>query len=299
VVRSSYVRSVLALLALLVPALAHAQTPDDCRMEALAPLFVSPASGAPNAAIDAPIVVRYGAGYFDPLTGPGEPPSTLFRLVACGVCGSPCDVASGTAVPGLVQTQGDDLLFLPDGGLTTSTQYAGEAMGIDGVLDFSFCSGTGHDTQPPSAVALTADPTSTRVGALPCLPDGGYRVGVYFPPASDDGPPGSIEYLLFQTRGAGIDAPVLVDRFRNFQTDRITLSYLLSNEAAATLVCVQVVTIDGAGHATVPDGDRCFDPVGRTSFQGCAAQPGRAASGAMALAVGLIGIVIARRRRRR
>lgn len=293
----SLVCALLVALALVAPAKICAQTPEDCRTEARAPLFVFPASGAPNASIDAPVVVRYGAGYFDPITGPGDPPSTLFQLVSCGFCGSPCDLTTGTPVPGLVQTQGDDLIFLPDGGFATSTQYAGEAMGIDGVLDFSFCTGTQGDSSPPTGVALTDDPSSTQVGPLTCLPDGGYRVGVYFPPATDDGPPGSIEYLLFETRGAGIDAPVLVDRYRNFQTDRITMSFLLSHEAASELVCLQVVTVDGAGHATVPDGDRCFDPTGRTTFQGCAASPSHRGSGVLGLGLGITMLWLARRRR--
>lgn len=285
----------LAVALVWAPALAYAQDPMDCHTDPRAPLEVSPASGAPNASLDAPILVRYGAGYFGP-DGPGDPPSTLFQLVQCGVCGSPCDVGSGTAVPGLVQTQGDDLIFLPDGGLTGFTQYAGHASGVDAELDFTFCSGGGRDTQPPTGAALS-EPSSVQVGSMSCLADGGYRIQVYFPPASDDGPPGSIEYLLFQTRGSGIDAPTLVNRVRNFQTDRITMAYLLPNAEAGTPICLQVVTVDGAGHATVPEGDRCFDPVGRVTFQGCSVTPG-AGHGLTVLGLGWIVAMIARRRRR-
>lgn len=270
--RRSLARTLAIALLLAAPAAAHAQDPEDCRTDPRAPLEVSPASGAGGASLDAPVLVRYGAGYFDPITGPGDPPSTLFDLVECGDCGAVCDVTSGTPVSGLVQTQGDELIFLPDGGLTAFTQYAGRAIGVDGELEFSFCTGGGRDTMAPGR-AVMGEPSSARVGGMSCLPDGGYRIQVYFPPATDDGPPGSIEYLLFQTRGRGIDAPTLVDRVRNFQTDRITMSFLLSNEAANAPICMQVVTVDGNGHATVPDGDRCFDPVGHVTFQGCSASP--------------------------
>lgn len=296
-VARTFARSLLSALALTaMPIVASAQTPEDCHTDPRGPLEVSPASGAPNASLDAPVLVRYGAGYFGP-DGPGDPPSTLFQLVECGVCGSPCDLSSGMGVPGLVQTQGDFLLFLPDGGLSPSTQYAGHATGVDAELEFTFCSsGAGRDTMPPTA-AIMGEPSSVEVGSVTCLPDGGYRVQVYFPPATDDGPPGSIEYLLFQTRGDGIDAPVLVDRYRNFQTDRITMSFLLSHEGARTPICLQVVTIDGNGHATVPEGDRCFDPVGHVTFQGCAAIPGGRASAMIGL-VGIAALALARRRRR-
>ena len=143
------------------------------------------------------------------------------------------------------------------------------------------------------------EPSAVHIAGVACLPEGGYRVQVYFPPASDDGPPGSIEYLLFQTHGRDIDAPVLVDRVRNFRTDRITMSFLLSNQAASVPICLQVVTVDGAGHATVPAGDRCFDPVGHITFQGCGVAAGaRGGGGPLALAVMIVALRAARRRRR-
>ncbi len=279
---------------------ARAQVPEqECATDPLRPLEVSPASGAVNASIDAPVVVRYAAGYFGP-DGPGDPPSMLFQLVTCGSCGASCALEDGMGVSGLVQTQGDSLLFLPDGGLTTQTAYVGRAIGVDGELDFSFCTGSSRDAIAPSPVVL-AEPTSAAVGSLPCLPEGGYRIGAFFQPATDDGPPGSIEYLLFQTRGEGIDAPVLVDRVRNFQTDggNITMSFLLPGSGAVTPICLQVVTIDGAGHASVPDGDRCFDPVGRVTFQGCAAGTRESRSAGVAALVVLAALVLRRARRPR
>ncbi len=268
----------------------------DCRTDPRGPIEVSPASGANAASLDAPVLVRYGAGYFGP-DGPGDPPSTLFQLVTCGDCSTSCDVTTGTAVPGLVQTAGDDLLFLPDGGFSAQTRYAGHVTGIDNELDFNFCTGSRPDTAPPSA-AIMGEPTSAHIGAVACLPSGGYRIQVYFPPASDDGPPGSIEYLLFQTRGHDISAPVLVDRVRNFQTDRITMSFLIADADVGAPICLQVVTVDGDGHATVPVGDRCFDPVGHVTFQGCATSPSRRGNGLLGLAsIGAL-VLVARRRKR-
>ena len=285
--------ALLVAFALVATVPASAQTVQDCHVDRRVPLTVSPASGAPNTSLNAPVLVRYAAGYFGP-DGPGEPPSTLFRMVACARCGSPCDLTTGMQVPGLVQTQGDVLVFQPDGGLLSpSTQYVGRALGADGQLDFRFCTGSGRDTQPPSAAGI-GTPTSTHVSGLSCLADG-YRIAVYFTPSTDDGPPGSIEYLLFETRGEGIDAPVLVDRVRNFSAERITMSFLLASAGAATPVCLQVVTVDGAGHASVPEGDRCFDPIGRTTFQGCAA--GGRGSLAMAGAFVVAALALARRRR--
>jgi hypothetical protein len=288
-----FARWLLVTLVVATPLVAHAQgTTSDCHVDPMAPLTVSPSNSATNTSLNAPVIVRYGPGYFDPQIGPGDAPSTLFRMVACGnSCASVCDVTGGTEVPGLVQTQGDDLIFVPDSELSPMTLYAGHATGLDGELDFQFCTGTSRDTQPPSAVAI-ASVSSTPV-SVSCLASG-YRIGVTVPSATDDGPLGSIEYLLFQTRGYGVDAPMLVDRFRNVRADRITLAFLLPSEASRTPICLQVVTVDGAGHASIPNGERCFDPVGRTTFQGCAVG-GR--SSALAVAVGIC-LALCRRRRR-
>jgi hypothetical protein len=268
---------------------AHAQvTTSDCHVDMMQPLTVSPSAGSTGAPLNAPVIVRYAAGYFDPMTGPGEPPSSLFRLVSCGTtCGALCDVTSGTEVPGLVQTQGDDLIFVPDDEFGSHTVFAGRATGLDGELDFSFCTGSGRDTSPPTAVPI-ASVTSTHVTGLSCLDDG-YRIGVTAPLATDDGPAGSIEYLLFETRGQGIDEPTLVDRFRP-SSPRVTLAFLLPSEAARTPICLQIVTVDGAGHAGIPNGEQCFDPVGRTTFVGCSAggRGGSAAGAALACAAILL-----------
>lgn len=291
----------LFVIALTVPAAAQDR---DCVSEPRAPIEVTPASGGGEPVpFDAPILVRYGAGYFGP-DGPGDPPSSLFTLVSCGRCGVSCSVDDEPPIPGLVQTQGDVLVFLPDGGLEPNTQYRGRATGVDDFLPFDFCTGTesAADLAMPVIGAFGA-PTSTPVApnVLSCLPDGGYRIAVFFGPATYDGPRGSIEYLLYQTRGQGIDEPRLVDRIRNFPGDRITMTFLLGPGEARTPVCYQVVVVDGLGHATLPEGDACIDPLARVSFQGaCAASPGAGSagsSGGAAAILAMVALVFARRRR--
>ncbi len=273
----------------------------DCLSEPRAPIEVTPASGGGEAVpFDAPVSVRYGAGYFGP-DGPGDAPSSLFTLVSCGPCGTFCSVDDEAPVPGLVQTHGDVLVFLPDGGFDRNAQYRGRATGVDDFLLFDFCTNSlsSADLAMP-VVGGFATPTSTQVGAnvLSCLPDGGYRIGVFFTPATYDGPRGSIEYLLYQTRGEGVDEPRLVDRIRNFPGDRITMTFLLTPAEARTPVCYQIVVLDGLGRATLPQGDACIDPLAQVSFQGaCTASPGRSSGGAAAALVAGLALLLVRRRR--
>jgi MYXO-CTERM domain-containing protein len=291
---------VLAIAICAMASPAAAQEPD-CAMEPRAPIEVTPASGGGELVpFDAPITVRYGAGYFGP-DGPGDPPSSLFTLVACGACGRSCSVDDEPPVPGLVQTQGDVLVFLADGGLEPDTQYRGRATGVDDILTFDFC--TGDETSAGLDLPVIGDfgpPTSAAVApnTLSCLPDGGYRIAVFFDRATYAGPRGSIEYLLFQTRGQGIDEPRLVDRIRNFAGDRITMTFLLGPSEVRTPVCYQVVVLDGLGHATLPQGDGCIDPLARVSFQGaCAASPGGSSPGGAAALLTILALALVRRRR--
>jgi hypothetical protein len=299
-------RFALRSLLVLVLALAarHAAAQDhDCVSEPRAPIEVTPASGASAIPVDAPVMVRYSAGYFGP-DGPGDPPSSLFTLVACsGGCGHTCSVDDETPISGLVQTQGDFLVFLPDTDLAPGTQYSGRATGVDDILPFAFCTGSGTSSAlGMPVIGAFSGPRSTPVGAnvLSCLPDGGYRIAIVFQPAAYDGPRGSVEYLLFQTRGVGVDEPRLVARQRNFSGDQITMTFLLGPGEARTPVCYQVVVLDGLGGATLPVGDACIDPLARVTFQGaCSASLGRGAgsSGAL-LGFLLVGVCLLARRRR-
>jgi MYXO-CTERM domain-containing protein len=291
----------LTAIALVASPAFSASAQEDCMTEPRAPIEVTPASGGGQPVpFDSTVSVRYAAGYFGP-DGPGDPPSSLFTLVACGRCGVACSVDDEPPIPGLVQTQGDVLVFLPDGGLAPNTQYRGRATGVDDILPFDFCTSSASiDSLGLPVIGTFGAPTSTPVApnVLSCLPDGGYRIAVFFEPATYDGPRGSIEYLLFQTRGTGVDEPRLVDRLRNFSGDRITMTFLLSPAEARTPVCYQVVVLDGLGHATLPVGDGCIDPLARVTFQGaCSASPGRSTPGGAAVLLSIVALALVRRRR--
>lgn len=260
------------------------------------PMTVTPSDGAPGVTLDAPVFVDYAEGYFGP-DGPGEDPTTLITLEQCGACTAFCSPGSGTPVTGLVQVHGDRLYFVPDVPLAENTQYLGTATGIETSLDFSFCTGRGFDSEPP-VLDGAPRPSSTRVGPQCNLPDGGYRLAVSFAPATDDGPPGSIEYLLYLSRGDSVDAPVVVSRARNYASADITLGVLLSPEATRTPICLTLAASDGVGNVTVADQSQCFDPITRTTFSGaCNAQPGRPRGWGVLGLVGLVGLLLSMRRR--
>lgn len=225
---------------------------------------MTPSDSAPAVTLDAPIYVEYSPGYFGP-DGPGDDPTTLIRLEACGACGTEC--FPGTPVSGLVQVHGDRLYFLPDEPLREGTQYRGHANGLEVELDFGFCTGRSFDRSPPR-LGGSLRSSSTRVDAQCDLPDGGYRLAISFAPATDDGPPGSIEYLLYLSRGAGIDAPRVVARTRNYASEEITLGVLITPEDARTPICLTLAATDGVGNSVVSDEPQCFDPITRTVFSG-------------------------------
>ena len=263
-----------------------------------------PADRAPSVSIDAPLRVRYTPGYFGP-GGPGGDPTTLLEVRRCP--GSGCDFfscdGSGEFVPGLVQILGDELVFFPDETWTPATTYSGTARGRDGDRTFSFCSGSSSDDLPPvlgEIDEVRSDGIEPRCDA----PDGGYRVGVFFSPATDSGPPGSIEYLLFQTRGEGVNSPILRDRVRNYAGEQITMAFVLPPEEASSPICVRVAAVDGVGNldfSDLRDGEEeCVDPVQGNFFYGlCSAStPGaRTGFGAALAVMALITLMLVVRRR--
>lgn len=216
---------------------------------------------------DAWVAVRYGEGYFGP-EGPGDDPASLISVERCGECDRPCDATA--PVRGRVQVLGDDLFFVPDEPFDARTRYRGTAVGLDGSIDFHFCTGDAVDARPPrlgSGLRFDPVPTEDR-----CQVRGrGYRIGVYTPPADDDGPGGSVEYLLFLTRASGLEAPVLVDRVRSFSSGDVTMYLFLEEALAASAVCIRVGALDGVGNVSMAPTETCFDPVTRIAFQGCAA----------------------------
>ncbi len=290
--------TLLAGAAFLAASLVVTPTRADCEPSSLGPIEVTPAAGARDVTLDAPVQARFTPGYFGD-DGPHDDPETLLRVRECGACGGGC--ASATPVPGTIQVLGDDLFFLPAGDLAPNTQYQGSVSGRDGSIPFSFCTGSRYDYGPPSfsdEVRIGSEP----VGPSCDLPDGGYRAGVFVQPASDDGPGGSIEYLLFLTRADGIDAPVLVDRVRNFASGEITLRLFIAPERTNSLACVRVAVIDGVGNVTMGAHEHCFDPISKLAFQGCSVGAGlraRTPPGVTLLALALVASLALRRRRPR
>lgn len=236
-----------------------------CEDPPVGPVDVLPAVGAPGVTIDAWVRVRYVEGYFGP-DGPGRDPASEITLLRCGACGASCD--SGTPVSGHVEVYDDNLFFVPDAPLEPRTQYGGEARGPETSLTLGFCTGSSADASPPS-FASEIRVSSEEVGPGCELPDGGFRVGVFAGAASDDGPGGSLEYLLFLTRADGLAAPLLVDRVRNFSAGEITLRLFLDGAQAASPVCVRLGVVDGVGNVTMSNVEECFDPVASVAFQGC------------------------------
>lgn len=280
---------------------------DPCSLPTLErPTESYPADGAGSVSIDAPLRIRYTPAYFAP-GGPGTDPT---RLLDVRRCGAGCDRAAcsdaSAPVGGRVQVLGDELVFFPDAlRWDTAATYRATALGRDGDLAVSFCTGSSPDDLPPVLGAideLRSDPAEPRCEA----PDGGFRVGVFFRPAIDSGPPGSIEYLLFQTRGAGVDAPILRDRVRNYPGEQITMAFVLPPDEASTPICVRVVAVDGVGNFALSDrrgdGDEaCLDPVrGNDFFPLCGASTRGGAGGGAVSLVALIALALlgARRRRR-
>jgi len=244
-----------------------------CEMVPQAPTAVTPATGAQGVTTDAWVMARFSPGYFGPM-GPGDDPTQLIALEACGACESSCSLGSGTPVAGEVQVLQDDLFFLPIEPLTSRTRYVGRVDGLEGSIPISFCTGFSVDSAAPRMMSrLDAD--SVDVGDSCELANGGYRIGVYMDPATDDGPSGSLEYLLFMTRGDGVTSPVLVDRVRNFAAGEITMRVFLARERAATPICVRAAVMDGVGRMTFQEDDTCFDPVTKVTFQGCSVSQSR------------------------
>lgn len=266
------------------------------------PEVTFPTSSARGVSIDAPLRVRYAPeGYFGP-TGWGGDPTTMIEVYRCSAgCGFGCADGGGEFVPGRVQLIDDELVFLPEGGRwDTAATYSGIARGRDVDLPFSFCTGSSTDETPPvlgPLAQLTSHPKEPDCSA----PDGGFRIGVHFDPATDTGPGGSVEYLLFQTRGEGLEGPVLRTRARNFATTgQITMAFTLAPDEATSPICVRVAAVDGVGNVDFDDSPGeaglCTDPLRGNYFYGlCSASPADAPAGP-ALLVGLALLALSRRR---
>jgi MYXO-CTERM domain-containing protein len=292
--------SVLLVLAAVIPASALAQ--EDCEGGDLArrPIELTPSSGASGVTTDAPIIVRYSSGYFGP-AGPGDPPETLIQVGLCPLddAGNVVRCEEAAPIEGSVQVIGDRLVFVPTVELAANRYYAGLAIGVDMSLPLTFRTGFSRDAGPPTVGALVrAEPERTGP-SCPWVPEGGQRIGFVFGAADDDGPLGSIEYLLYLTRGADVTAPQLRDRFRN--SGETPLPLLLTDDEAAEPVCVRVFAVDGVGNVSEPSPEHCVDPATGAAFQGMCtvsgAGAGRSTSAPWALAIAVAIALVSRRRR--
>lgn len=267
------------------------------------PLEVTPASGAGGVTVNAFVKVLYGAGTL----GPELDPESLIELRHCGDLGVfECETA-GELVPGRAQVVGDRwVFFVPDGELVASSQYAGIARGPESDLSFTFRTGISRDARAP-LLGNIDDPSTARIDR-PCEGDRGFRVDVRFDAATDDGPAGSIEYLLYLTRGATIEAPELRTRVRSLATSEITMAFSLSDAEAVAPVCFVVHAVDGLGNVDSDGEPVCFEPVQGTYFEACSVSApgatrklgavGLGHSGPGLFGLGLVGLVLGVRRRR-
>ncbi len=263
------------------------------------PLFVgpeefTPASEARNVTLGAPIKVRYTAAYFR-----GVDPVEATALLSAS------EGDTGAPVSGRVDLFGEDALVLvPDVPFRPMTRYraVAGARGGDTPRTFEFRTGSDFDRIPPTLGGIGAV-SSTEVPTSCDAPDGGYRIAVSFAPATDpDGPAGDIEYLVYLTRGANVDAPRLVARARNFPTDEIVTAFVLAPDDAVEPVCISVVAVDGVGRVDSDAPASCFEPITGNYFAPIcsAAAPGARTPASWLAVLALAGaLALGARRRRR
>ncbi|MEM6955555.1 MAG: Ig-like domain-containing protein [Myxococcota bacterium] len=248
------------MLALAWVAFAPSPVRAQCDDDDFAVRASTPASGARDVPINAYLRIDYPRCYFS-LTG--QDPITSLAL----------EDENGVPVAGRI-TLGDDqtLFFLPDSPLAPNTSYAFFAGDFEGGFEGAFTTTESEDTEPPrfgeieqTSSARIPDPTDEA-------PEGGWRVDVSFQPAVDDGAAGSIEYLLYLTRGpTDLEAPELRARSRNFATGVITMAFVLTDEEASDPICVVVHAVDGLGRVDDDQEPFCFEPIQGSFFDGCAA----------------------------
>lgn len=272
---------------------ALAQEPDECEDPVLrAPIEVTPAVGAPNVTLGAPIKVRYPEGYFeDPVIG-ADPATSIIVFLGDD---------TGPMVTGFARAVGDTLVFTPDASFEPGARYSGTAFGLDADFDFSFRTGSNFDIRPPSLGSILSM-AATQNGEESCdTPAGSYRVDVSFEAATDDGPPGDIEYQLYLSRGPEVEEPQLRARVRNQSAGEQIMAFIATGEEVASPICVSVLAIDGVGNVTESPNPYCDDPIQGSFFEPlCSAAPASPGSPSVpAGATVLFAVLLAGFRRRR
>lgn len=277
-----------ALLWLLVLGLADVAHAEDagCPADEETPAIVGPyetfpANGANGVALNAPLRARYSPGELEAL-------GAIDRLVEA------TNVDTGERIAGAAQRVGDTLVFFPAGGWPPNARVDTLVRGLGLSQQVLFRTGAFDDVSAPE---FSGAP-SLQSGESECSR---WRIGVTFDSAYDvDGAPADIEYLLYQTRGVGLDSPRLRLRERNYAGGTITMAFALPSENVTESLCVRVLAVDGAGHVTEGE-EACFDALASDDFQPlCTASPGASTSRPAWLAsLFVLAASLLRRRHRR
>jgi hypothetical protein len=308
-------RAVLVSCALV--ARAHAQTAecDDTSVQGVAPLDLIPGDGATAVTRDATLIARYGAdadldGLLQMLAQAAGDDACAHAPVCLFRAGADAGAAAHEPVPGRIERlDAHSIAFVPDALLAASSRYIAAVArpGFDSAsrTEIAFETGRDVDREAPRFAASASD-VDLEVDTPPqecAAPPGSLRVRLSVPRASDDGDEQSVRILVYLTRAAGLDAPLLRARVQNSQQGRVQLRFLLTPEQARSPVCIELQAIDGAGKLAAGPSQLCFDPAARSHFAGCGIIGGGARGGTMAgRAASLVpwcAVLALRRRRRR
>lgn len=289
-----------AIFGLASPVLA--QTPDDCDDDLVrGPLEIFPAFGSRDVRLDAPVRVRYSEGFFEDSSIGLRPEDAVFldRLSGAPTRCPNLDAEIGEPVPADVVLVGDEVVLAPQVVLEPNTTYRAHASGELSDFDACFVTGNDVDVEAPRLPPISSF-AAAEIGPSCDAPDGGYRIDITIPSATDDGPKGDVEYLLYLTRGPTIEAPILKERARGVTEDQIVMAFALPLEDVAGPICVAVRAVDGVGRMDEDERVRCEDPIQGNFFEPlCSAAMGRAARpGLSAWLLPIAAVVLVRRRRR-
>ncbi|MCA9580857.1 MAG: hypothetical protein KC416_03625 [Myxococcales bacterium] len=279
-----------AVPCLLAPGLAVAQ---NCGpVDGGGPPTVVPRKGSTDVALDAQVRVR-----FDVTFAPaGDPPVPEDMIDFFRCSDDACETQE--PVPADVAWVGQTLALQPTESLAVKTKYVGSAgIGAQSV-EIEFTTGVSFDDEEPILGAIRS--VETFAIDDPCLPAGARRIEVRIPRATDDGPHGDVEYLVYLTRGATVDAPRLVGRgLAPEKGSEVVLPFVLGPEDAAETICVAVHAVDGVGRVADDGESVCIDPDPSQRFDAlCSVRPGgMPPRGGIWLVLGAALAILGRRRR--
>ncbi len=296
--------SVLLAWGLVLPA-AVAQPPEDEEEEDCSPSLVegpveiTPAFGSSLVPLNAGVRVRYSEGYFE---ATGIPVEEVFRLLRCDEGLADC-LTRGQPVPGRISLVLETVLFEPTSLLTPATQYLAVAEGITDDFEAPFqtvalgADEGGIDADPPDLAPITSFEAS-EISPSCEAPNGGFRIDVTLPAAAGELAVSDVEYLLYLTRGPGVEEPELRARVRGVPNE-IVMAFVLQPDEVVSPICVEVQAVDIAGNLGAPTPVQCRDPIEGNFFE-----PLCSAGEARGVPTWMVGVVAAllglgRRRKRR